>query len=86
MQEDIAALNRGQSRQEVLSNQVQTGVADVAEVDRTAELLLWLMDSFFGGVRLVAHCCHGCGYIRITKLSAPRYRGCSADSQKKNVC
>lgn len=52
MQEDIAALNRGQSRQEVLSNEVQTGVADVAEVDRTAELLLWLMDSFFGGVRL----------------------------------
>ena len=39
---------QGRSRQEVLSGEAQSGIAEVSDIDRSAELFLWLWDSVFG--------------------------------------
>ena len=44
----MGALQQGRSRQEVLSGQMQTGIADVSDIDRSAELFLWIWESVFG--------------------------------------
>ena len=46
--DDVGALHQGRSRQEVLSGQMQTGIADVSDIDRSAELFLWIWESVFG--------------------------------------
>jgi len=46
--DDIAALNRGSTRQEVLSGELQSGIADVADIDRSVELFTWLWSSMWG--------------------------------------
>eukprot|EP00955_Chlamydomonas_euryale_P074027 361921-Chlamydomonas_euryale.AAC.1 len=48
MPDDVSDLNAGKSRQEVVSGEVQTGVASVADIDRSAELLIWVFQSLFG--------------------------------------
>jgi hypothetical protein len=45
-------LNSGLTRQEVLSDQAQTGVADVADIDRSAELLTWIWNSIFSPIKV----------------------------------
>ena len=50
-QDDIAALNRGSTRQEVLSGELQAGIADMADIDRSVELFTWLWNSMRGGDR-----------------------------------
>ena len=47
-QDDIAALNRGSTRQEVLSGELQAGIADMADIDRSVELFTWLWSSMLG--------------------------------------
>lgn len=46
--DDVKTLNQGSTRQEVLSGELQSGIADVADIDRSAELLIWLWDSMWG--------------------------------------
>ena len=50
-QDDIAALNRGSTRQEILSGELQAGIADMADIDRSVELFIWLWNSMRGGDR-----------------------------------
>ncbi|GAX82587.1 hypothetical protein CEUSTIGMA_g10013.t1 [Chlamydomonas eustigma] len=45
--DEVVLLNSGLTRQEVLSDQAQTGVADVSDIDRSAELLIWIWRSIF---------------------------------------
>ena len=44
----MGTLQQGRSRQEVLSGQMQTGIADVSDIDRSAELFIWIWESVFG--------------------------------------
>ena len=60
--EDGDLLGLGRSRQEVLSTEAQANVAEVADVDRTAELLIWVFQSLMVGSCAVRSTTHAPAY------------------------
>lgn len=45
---DIGDLTAGRSKHEELTDSITTAVADISDIDRTAELLIYIWASLFG--------------------------------------
>lgn len=48
LREDVSQLSSGKSYQENISEETTSNVAELVDIDRTGELLIWIFSSIFG--------------------------------------